>query len=293
MDPLKTHCILLLSLASCLVSTVQPEGESSASTTGTYTGSTSLSPTASSTSPENPSVTDTLTSTNPSSADSADDSTSNTATGASEDSTGTTGEPNGFYPCTTDGECASGHCYAMGVLGGVCSECDADEDCVDVTGFGCNPPDIAGPVLPAVCGDGELGSGCEDSTACADGLTCEEVLTIPAVDQFTHCSSCATHDDCRGEQLCAITIDITTISGFWSCIEPGSVEIGGTCDHDGDGDLACASGNCAEADIDNLAFMGLCSECDEDSDCADGSHCQPADIDTFDVMGIPAVCVQD
>jgi hypothetical protein len=210
--------------------------------------------------------------------------------GSGDSGSGT--QPNGYYPCLSDDECVSGNCYAMGLLNGICSECDADEDCADTTGFGCNPPDIANPVLPALCGDGGLGAGCEETTACVDGLTCELVLAIPAIHQFTHCSACASHDDCSGEELCALTIDITTLSGYWSCLEPGSVQVGGTCDQNGDGDLACASGNCAQADIDNLVYMGLCSECDEDADCPEGWGCQAASIDTYNILAVPAVCVQ-
>lgn len=297
MDQMKTHegiafTVLSLALAGCLVPTAQPDDNDTGSTTSTSSSSTST--TAATTEPENPSGPE-MTQPNPSSADSDSDTTTSAdePSGASEDTTGASGQPNGYYPCLSDDECMSGNCFDMGALNGICSECNADEDCADITGFGCNPPDIANPVLPAVCGDGELGAGCEDATACADGLTCELVLSIPLVHEFTHCSACTTHDDCSGDELCSVTIDITTISGFWSCLEPGSVEIGGTCDHDGDGDQVCASGNCAEADIDNLAFMGLCSECDEDSDCLEGWHCQDADIKTANVVAVPAVCVQD
>jgi hypothetical protein len=294
--------LLLLTLTSCLVRTQQPEGDASTSTTDAASATSVDTTSVSSAESDDPSIPGSATSPNPSGAESSNDTSSTSSgessgessddTGGDDGSTGGSGHPNGT-PCTSDDDCASGHCYIVLAPDGLCGECETDEDCEDITGFGCNPPDFASPdFAPATCGDGGLGSGCESSAACVEGLTCEVVLSLLVLD-FTHCSACATHGDCGGDDLCSVTIDISTISGHWSCIPPASVGIGGTCDVDGDGDLACASGNCAQASIDNLGFLGICSECDADDDCADGFHCQAADVDTAEVMLIPATCVPD
>lgn len=203
-----------------------------------------------------------------------------------------TGQPNGYYPCYSDEDCASGVCFSFGVLGAICSECKTDADCAAITGFGCTPPDIGQvPYEPAHCNMGELGGGCMSSGACADGLTCESILDIGFVWHFHSCSACATHDDCAAGELCSPTIIIEDVAGYLACEPLGSVPIGGTCDFAADGDLVCASGACARASIDGFAYIGVCSECDEDADCPDGLVCRDASVGTADVVIIPAACM--
>jgi hypothetical protein len=273
--------LVIVLTSACLVPTVQPGSDDT--TTSTSASATEVGTTEQGT-------------TGGASADSADSSgddssSSDTSTGSTDD--GAMGLPDGALHCVADSDCASGHCFDLSILGTICGECNSDDDCVDVTGFGCSPPDFAGkPYAGATCGDGELGSGCETTDACAVGLTCELVLSVPVISSFRFCSECASHADCDGDMLCEPIIQLTEVTGHWGCVAPGSTPIGESCDHTGDGDLACASGNCAAASLDNLALMGLCSECDADADCPEGWGCQAADIDTAEVVPHPAVCVQ-
>ncbi len=289
MDPMKLHFgrVLLVVTAGTAACLISPDEPTATGTTGTSSGSSGAGSTESESTGTHPGGV-------PGTSTTGESASSESSTSATTESTGSDGQPNGFFYCFADEECASGHCFDLGLLNGICSECSADAHCAEREGFGCSPPNIAaqpGPA-PAVCNDGSLGAGCETSEACAQGLTCELILTVPLIYTFSNCSECAGHGDCLDSQLCSPTIEVTELSGYLSCVGPGSVEIGGTCDAAGDGDQVCASGACAPATIDGLANIGLCSECDADADCPDGWTCADAYVNTFDVESVPAACVR-
>lgn len=219
--------------------------------------------------------------------------TDNPDSGESETSTGGTGAmtwPNGS-PCLDDRACASGYCYPFGDVG-FCSECVTDADCADVTGFGCTPPDVATDFEGAKCSDGGLGGGCTSSAACGEGLTCEHILKVTDYHDYWSCSACAIDDDCPDSTVCSPVILIEHVNGYLDCVALASVAIGGSCDPFDDGDLVCESGQCAIATIDDLAYIGLCSECDDDADCQEGWECSVAYVATADVEAVPSMCVE-
>lgn len=189
--------------------------------------------------------------------------------------------------CECDEQCASNVCYSVPLLGAKCGECKTDADCPD---GGCTPPNpLAGD--GSFCNMGEMGDGCDDDASCQDGLTCEELINIGGgAFIVSGCSPCATDADCEAGQLCSPEIDVANFEGQWWCVDEGSVENGKACDHEGNGDMACASGICAVADIPGIVQIGMCGDCRTDDDCPAEETCvEPAiDINTLEVM--PSYC---
>ena len=198
------------------------------------------------------------------------DPTAGSSSSGGESSTGPVCENAGANgnACSDACDCMSNECFTVGALGGVCSDCDSDEDCTDV-GFGCN---FGNPLsmTPAVCSEtGDLGEGCETSDACAEGLSCTTLIDVPGVITAMTCSECASDDDCAG-QLCAPTYDIETIAGHFQCVDMGAVPNDEGCDFMSDtGNDQCMSGNCAPAAVMGIPVVGVCSPCNEDQDCID------------------------
>jgi hypothetical protein len=190
--------------------------------------------------------------------------------------------------CTEDAECMSGQCFDGGLLGGICGECNEDADCTE---GGCSVPNpLAG--TPSVCNMGEMGGGCETTDVCMDGLVCALILDVPGVITASTCSQCEDDAGCT-DQLCAPTYNVSEISGFKSCVDPMSVADGLGCDLEGSGDMQCASGICAGADVMGFLELGVCSECrnvdGEPEGCMPGQVCMDASVDL--AMGLIAgVC---
>ncbi|MCA9705588.1 MAG: hypothetical protein KDK70_07065 [Myxococcales bacterium] len=184
-------------------------------------------------------------------------------------------DPNGTN-CSDGCDCMSNECFVVGALGGVCSDCDADGDCADTTGFGCN---FGNPLtmVPAVCSEtGALGEGCETSDACAADLQCTTLIDVTGVISAATCSECETDADCSGGQLCAPTYDIENIAGHYRCVDPGSVPDDEGCDLSGggSGNEQCDSGNCAPAAIEGVVVLGVCSPCNTNDDCPGMGTCE-------------------
>jgi hypothetical protein len=191
--------------------------------------------------------------------------------------------------CTEDAECESMQCFDGGLLGGICGECNEDADCPE---GGCSVPNpLAG--TPSTCNMGEMGGGCETTDVCMPDLVCALILDVPGVITASTCSQCETDADC-GKQLCAPTYNVSEISGFKSCVDPMSVADGLGCDLEGSGDMQCASGICAGADVMGFLELGVCSECENDENdmpvgCDPGQVCMEASVDL--AMGLIAgVC---
>jgi hypothetical protein len=192
--------------------------------------------------------------------------------------------------CESDAECPSGKCFTLGVVGGVCSQCETDADCSEISGGGCSLPNPL-PVdsVPALCNDGTLGDGCMSDAVCAEGL-CAVIMDIPGLLTASACSECAEDADCEGGDVCVPQYDFTSIGGVRLCVAPGSVTDGGFCDLDGSGGLACATGHCAEAEIVTFFYDGICSECVADADCPIGTQCAPPEV-TADGTIIAGECL--
>ncbi|MCX4247377.1 hypothetical protein [Paraliomyxa miuraensis] len=168
-------------------------------------------------------------------------------------------------------DCCSGNCYLVGPLGGVCSECDEDADCPQ---WGCNP---ASPLegIPAWCGDGLSGSGCETNAACQPGFVCDTIFEIPGIVETSTCGECSSDTPCPAGNLCAPAYDLSLFAGHWYCVPQGALPPGAGCDEPGTGDLQCASGHCAPASLMGISVIGVCSECESNLDCPGGSCVLP------------------
>ncbi len=182
--------------------------------------------------------------------------------------TGVMPQPNGAQ-CTADAECVSMHCYQIPMLGGVCSECNTDKDCVDAgTGIACSL-EIA--TMQAQCTAGGLGDTCMSQASCGDGLFCAEVVEgtfglIPSA-----CSNCLDSGDCTNGQLCAPNFDQMALEGYKECVDPGSIANDQLCSLKDMGDASCMSGHCGEVAIMGFITVGVCGECDSDADCMMGT----------------------
>ncbi|HWB77341.1 MAG TPA: hypothetical protein VG755_20380 [Nannocystaceae bacterium] len=200
-----------------------------------------------------------------------------TDTGESSD-TAVEPQPNGSM-CEGNEECESGFCFVVGILGGLCGECNTDADCAATTGGGCSIPNpLANPPQGAHCNMGEAGAGCMTSDVCEDPLQCAEILNVPGVLVASTCSECLTDADCMGD-LCSPTYDVLNLSGQLSCVPAGSVADGLGCDFMGTGDDACMSGHCAIADVMGLLQLGVCSACEADEDCMPMETCEAPAVD--------------
>lgn len=188
-------------------------------------------------------------------------------------------------------ECASGKCYVLGAFGGVCSECETDDDCTEATGFGCNLPNpLVG--VPATCSaTGGTGENCEDETACADGLFCAVIFEIPGIFSSSSCGECESDMDCEPGKLCTPEYDLGRFGGAHSCSDPGTIPNNEGCDLRGDGS-ECISGNCAPAFMQGIPVLGVCSPCNEDADCG-GSTCvfPEVTLDGAALVLVPGECV--
>jgi hypothetical protein len=211
-----------------------------------------------------------------------------TDTGGSSD-TAVEPQPNGSM-CETNEECESGFCYVVGILGGLCGECNTDADCAGTTGGGCSIPNpLAQPPQGAHCNMGEAGGGCMASDICMEGLQCAEILNVPGVLTASTCSECLADADCDGD-LCSPTYDVLNLSGELVCVPAGSVADGEGCDFMGSGDDACLSGHCAIADVMGLLSLGVCSACEMDEDCMPMETCEAPSVDLMTGL-VAGTCV--
>jgi hypothetical protein len=195
--------------------------------------------------------------------------------GATGDDGGTTGGGDGLpdgSSCTDASECASGNCYIL-PMAGVCAECDEDADCQGADGVGTCEIDL--DAQQAFCTEGELGASCEEDSSCAGDLICAEVIDAGGLINGDACSTCRSDADCGGGDLCAPVLFEGTLGGYLDCAAPGSVQNDQGCplDQNDEGvDAACASGHCSVANVAGLDFVkvGVCGECETNSDCGAG-----------------------
>lgn len=178
--------------------------------------------------------------------------------------------------CDSDDQCKSGNCYSNPLAGGVCSDCNEDQDCVDaMSGISCS----FGMMGWATCEDGSLGDQCMSQAACQDGLFCDALIDIPIPGVLPDfCGECETSADCMG-QICTPELNMMTLSGAKKCVDKGSVPNDSLCPvGEPDANDACMSGHCSVATVMQIVMIGLCGECETDADCMGGT-CTPAVVD--------------
>lgn len=246
-------------------------------TTATTTSADTTATTSTTTSPPNP--------TQPTSASTV------TVTTDPSDTTDPTGEglPDGSM-CEDGLQCASGACYVIPLLGGICGECESDADC---EGGGCSLPNpLANPPTPSACNAGAYGAGCESDAACADGLLCAAAIDVPGIVTVSTCGECRVSDDCAMGWTCEPDLAITALTGVLRCVAPGTLANGQTCDLGGvlgGGDVACGSGHCEAADVMGVLQIGVCSACGSDAECGDAMVCSPPQV-SLDGGVVPGAC---
>jgi len=195
--------------------------------------------------------------------------------------------PNGSM-CVESFECASGHCYVVGILGGICGECENDFDCPD---GGCTLPNfLSDPPTGSLCNDGSYGDGCETDEVCSGGLVCATTVNVPGVVTVSTCSECQADADCETGSTCEPDIALAALTGVKRCVIGGTLANGQSCDFESGGDLACGSGHCAVADIMGLLQLGVCSSCETDQDCVMPQVCEAPQADINAGVFIPGAC---
>lgn len=186
--------------------------------------------------------------------------------------------------------CQTGRCFVVPALGGFCGECLVDAHCPE---GGCTVPNpVAG--VGALCNAGKAGDGCQSDTVCFDAPAndCGVVLEVPGIIKVATCGECEADVDCPAQAPhCTPDYDIAGFTGQKKCKAPDSVPVDSGCDHDGSGDLACASGFCGEATIMNLLFLGVCGQCDSDADCPIGQQCSEPVVDLDMGLLFGSVCL--
>ncbi|MCB9702108.1 MAG: hypothetical protein H6711_09450 [Myxococcales bacterium] len=267
---LSTLAALALALAGCRGD--DPGGSATEGSSSSSTGSGTDSASSTSAAPET---------TGGSTGGSTTDASAGFLTTQGDTSTGGGALPNGAQ-CQDDSECASGNCYTIPMLGGVCSECKSDQDCLD-SGAGISCSLDAGS-MQAICTQGGLGTTCESMASCADGLFCAEVIEGTFGLVPTACSECGDSGDCSNGQICSPKVDFNMLSGYKTCVDPGSLPNDELCPNNPEGDAACMSGKCGEVDVMGFIKLGVCGECNGDADCMGGT-CTPGSFSQGGVMG--------
>lgn len=190
------------------------------------------------------------------------------------------GLPNGSE-CMTPAVCQTGDCYVVkipveGLPPGICSECDADQDCVDKgLGIACT---VDASDFSGVCTDGGLGSFCESQNACKAGYFCEELVAGAQGLLPSACSECRDDADCDGGKRCTPRIDVGMYEGNKFCAAPGSVPNDGMCPIPTGNDV-CANGHCNTLNLFGMLDVGVCGACATDADCVAPKICQPGKFD--------------
>jgi hypothetical protein len=278
-------CVFMLLVACAPAIDAGDGGGSSDSSTGSTNASTSVGVTVGMTTipPTTTEATSSTTTADTTSADASDtDATTDATTGEPEP------KPNGAT-CQDSPECASGHCFVVGTLGGICGECESDADC---PGGGCTPPNpLTNPPLASMCNDGGYGAGCMEGDVCQDGLECVTVIDAPGVITVSTCSECMSDDECDPGSLCAPDISVMALTGVYRCVAAGTLANGQTCAYAGSGDESCSSGHCAIADVMGLLELGVCSECEIDEQCQPDQTCAPPQADLMKGFITPGMCV--
>ena len=186
--------------------------------------------------------------------------------------------------CTENTDCISMECYAAGILGGICGECNEDADCE----FGCSLPNPITSV-PSACNDGTLGAGCESSDVCVDDLVCALIIDAPMFDlSASTCSECEDDAGCGDGTSCQPSYDVPNISGSKTCVADLSLPDGSGCDL-ATGSGACMSTFCAAATLADAITLGVCSGCLTDDDCTGDDVCSDAEIDLAQGL-VPSAC---
>lgn len=196
--------------------------------------------------------------------------------------------------------CASGRCFIMPILGGLCGECLGDSDC---GGGGCTVPNpIVG--LGAKCNKGQPGDGCMSDGVCAapGAGKCGQVFAVPGIVTVTTCGECASNADCGADAPnCSPDYALLGFGGTLVCAADGSRADDTGCDLASDGaggalgDDACQSGHCGAALLQGVVELGLCGQCSDDADCSMDQVCGEAraDLTTGALFGarcVPPTC---
>jgi hypothetical protein len=267
------HWISALSIVAALTACpAEDDGEETTNAETTSNDTEDPSTTMSSTDPSGTMSASTTVSTSVS--DTEDPSDTDTEPGTiSVTMTTTTGEdplPNGSM-CDDNSQCESAMCFVVGPLGGICGDCLTDADC---EGGGCSIPNpLSTPPEGAECNMGEQGEGCMSDAVCADGGLCAVILDVPGILTASTCSECLDDAGCTDGALCSPSYDVVNLSGVKTCVPPGSVPDGEGCDLATTGNDACMSGFCQPADVLGVLDLGVCSGCATDADCTEPEVC--------------------
>lgn len=193
--------------------------------------------------------------------------------------------------------CDTEKCFVVPALGGFCGECLTDEDCKP---GGCSVPNpIAG--VGATCNTGKAGEGCMSDAVCTDpenGI-CGTLLEVPGIITVATCGQCKVNADCAAHPNgpnCTPTYDVPNFKGKMDCVADGSIDndLGCSLEDDGGvpaGNKACKSGFCGEASVMGLLKLGVCGDCNADSDCGPGQMCTDPAVDLDNGVLVGSVCM--
>jgi hypothetical protein len=192
--------------------------------------------------------------------------------------------------------CASGKCFLIPILGGLCGECLDDDDCPG----GCTIPNPIASI-GATCNLGGPGAGCNTDATCLNtcAAKCGAVLDVPGIITVSTCGTCKTNADCTSPARpnCTPSYDVLNFTGGLSCKPDGSVANNEGCSLTDDGmgeplgNHVCQSGKCGQASVMGILNLGICGECNADADCPNGQTCTDPQVDLNSGALIGSVCM--
>jgi|JI10StandDraft_1071094.scaffolds.fasta_scaffold06259_2 hypothetical protein len=202
--------------------------------------------------------------------------------------------------------CDTGKCFST-AFGGRCGECVVDADC---PAGGCSIPNVLAQT-GSRCNMGEPAQGCMTDEICTDPAygECGTLLEVPSIFKLTTCGQCKAAADCPEDQPncapcpvdrpnCTPVLSLENFNGALECVADASVENNEGCslvddDKDGapDGGAACKSGFCSVATTMLVVKLGICGECNADTDCPMDMTCMAPVIDLAGKKLIGSVCM--
>jgi hypothetical protein len=192
--------------------------------------------------------------------------------------------------------CASGHCFIIPTVGGLCGQCLGDADC---NSGGCTLPSPSA-MRGTRCNRGEPGAGCETDAVCTDPQAprCGELYGVPSLLTVRTCGACTSGADCFVDKpYCSPTYDFLNLGGQFVCVAEKSLAVDQPCslvveNNVPVGDTTCTTGICSQASYQGLFLVGVCGTCKADTDCmVDGQVCSPASVDVMTGVLTGAKCM--
>ena len=113
-------------------------------------------------------------------------------------------------------------------------------------------------------------------------LECSLVKTSATGFSLRACSTCAIDGDCATGEVCGIEFDFEQQETYRKCEPRSTRSAGSICETN----AQCSGGNCDRYEFPDGTNVGVCGECNSDTDCSGAETCQHTTFD-FEVGFTP------